>query len=79
MNNRSLTIRLDEELDLELDAACAATGRSRGEIDDAPAMTPGFSSQEADTSAAPTALWRRFVRGFWLPSELTAVRAHCAG
>lgn len=32
MNNRSLTIRLDEELDLELDAACAATGRSRGEI-----------------------------------------------
>ena len=32
MNNRSLTIRLDQELDLELDAACAATGRSRGEI-----------------------------------------------
>ena len=32
MNNRSLTIRLDQELDVALDAACAATGRSRGEI-----------------------------------------------
>ncbi|MEY4352147.1 MAG: hypothetical protein RLZZ609_388 [Cyanobacteriota bacterium] len=32
MNNRSLTIRLDEELEQDLDAACAETGRSRGEI-----------------------------------------------
>jgi metal-responsive CopG/Arc/MetJ family transcriptional regulator len=32
MNNRSLTIRLDEELEQELEAACAETGRSRGEI-----------------------------------------------
>ena len=32
MNNRSLTIRLDEELEQGLDAACAETGRSRGEI-----------------------------------------------
>jgi predicted transcriptional regulator len=29
MNNRSLTIHLDQGLDLELDAACAATGCSR--------------------------------------------------
>jgi metal-responsive CopG/Arc/MetJ family transcriptional regulator len=32
INNRSLTIRLDEELEQELEAACAETGRSRGEI-----------------------------------------------
>lgn len=32
MNNRSLTIRLDEELEQGLEAACAETGRSRGEI-----------------------------------------------
>ena len=30
MNNRSLTIRLDEELEQGLEAACAETGRSRG-------------------------------------------------
>ncbi|CRY91221.1 ribbon-helix-helix, copG family protein [Synechococcus sp. WH 8103] len=32
MINRSLTIRLDQELEKELEAACAATGRSRGDI-----------------------------------------------
>ena len=32
MKNRSLTIRLDDELEQELEAACAETGRSRGEI-----------------------------------------------
>lgn len=32
MNNRSLTIRLDEELEQGLEAACAVTGRSCGEI-----------------------------------------------
>ena len=32
MNNRSLTIRLDENLEQGLEAACAETGRSRGEI-----------------------------------------------
>jgi metal-responsive CopG/Arc/MetJ family transcriptional regulator len=32
MNNRSLTIRLDEGLEQELEAACTETGRSRGEI-----------------------------------------------
>jgi predicted transcriptional regulator len=32
MNNRSLTIRLDEELEQGLQAACTETGRSRGEI-----------------------------------------------
>lgn len=32
MNNRSLTIRLDEELEQGLEAACAESGRSRGEI-----------------------------------------------
>lgn len=32
MNNRSLTIRLDEELEQGLVAACADTGLSRGEI-----------------------------------------------
>lgn len=32
INNRSLTIRLDEELEQGLEAACAETGRSRGEI-----------------------------------------------
>jgi metal-responsive CopG/Arc/MetJ family transcriptional regulator len=32
MNNRSLTIRLDEGLEQELETACTETGRSRGEI-----------------------------------------------
>lgn len=32
MKSRSLTIRLEDELDQELDAACAATGLSRGEV-----------------------------------------------
>jgi len=32
MNSRSLTIRLDERLEQELEAACEQTGRSRGEI-----------------------------------------------
>lgn len=32
MNTRSLTIRLDEDLEQELQAVCAETGRSRGEI-----------------------------------------------
>jgi predicted transcriptional regulator len=32
MKNRSLTIRLDDDLEQELEAACAETGRSRGEI-----------------------------------------------
>ena len=32
MNNRSLTVRLDEELEQGLEVACAETGRSRGEI-----------------------------------------------
>jgi predicted DNA-binding protein len=32
INNRSLTIRLDEELEQRLEAACAETGRSRGDI-----------------------------------------------
>ena len=32
MNTRSLTIRLDEPLEQELERACAATGRSRGDI-----------------------------------------------
>ena len=32
MNSRSLTIRLDEGLEQELEAACEQTGRSRGEI-----------------------------------------------
>lgn len=32
MKSRSLTIRLEESLELELEAACAETGRSRGEI-----------------------------------------------
>ncbi|MEB3331584.1 MAG: ribbon-helix-helix protein, CopG family [Synechococcaceae cyanobacterium] len=32
MSNRSLTIRLDEGLEQELDAACSETGRSRGDI-----------------------------------------------
>ncbi len=32
MHNRSLTIRLDEELETELEVACAETGRSRSEI-----------------------------------------------
>jgi len=32
MNNRSLTIRLDEELEQGLETACTETGRSRGEI-----------------------------------------------
>jgi predicted DNA-binding protein len=32
MSNRSLTIRLDEELEQGLEATCAETGRSRGEI-----------------------------------------------
>ena len=32
MNNRSLTIRLDKELEQGLEAACAESGRSRGEI-----------------------------------------------
>lgn len=32
MNNRSLTIRLDDELEQGLEAACADTGRSRGDI-----------------------------------------------
>lgn len=30
--SRSLTIRLDDGLEQELEAACAQTGRSRGEI-----------------------------------------------
>ena len=32
MKNRSLTIRLDDDLEQELQAACAETGLSRGEI-----------------------------------------------
>lgn len=32
MNSRSLTIRLDEGLEQELEAACQQTGRSCGEI-----------------------------------------------
>ncbi|MGB5134198.1 MAG: ribbon-helix-helix protein, CopG family [Prochlorococcaceae cyanobacterium] len=32
MKNRSLTIRLDDDLEQELEAACAETGRPRGEI-----------------------------------------------
>ena len=32
IDNRSLTIRLDEELETELEVTCAETGRSRGEI-----------------------------------------------
>ena len=32
MNNRSLTIRLDKELEQGLEAACAESGRSCGEI-----------------------------------------------
>ena len=32
MNIRSLTIRLDEELEQGLEAACVDTGRSRGKI-----------------------------------------------
>jgi predicted transcriptional regulator len=32
MKNCSLTIRLEDDLDQELEAACAETGRSRGEI-----------------------------------------------
>lgn len=32
MNTRSLTIRLDEPLEQELERACTATGRSRGDI-----------------------------------------------
>ena len=32
MKSRSLTIRLEDELEQELQAACAETGRSRGEI-----------------------------------------------
>jgi hypothetical protein len=53
--------------------------RSGCKIDDAPAMTKGIPSQDADTGAAPTALLRRIVRRFWLPSETTAVRAHMRG
>ena len=32
MKSCSLTIRLEDDLDQELEAACAETGRSRGEI-----------------------------------------------
>jgi len=32
MKNRSLTIRLDDDPEQDLEAACAETGRSRGEI-----------------------------------------------
>ena len=32
MKNCSLTIRLEDDLEQELEAACAETGRSRGEI-----------------------------------------------
>lgn len=32
MKNRSLTIRLEDDLEQELEAVCAETGRSRGEI-----------------------------------------------
>jgi predicted transcriptional regulator len=32
MQSRSLTIRLDADLERELDAVCAETGSSRGEI-----------------------------------------------
>ena len=32
MKSRSLTIRLDDELEQQLEAVCAETGRSRGEI-----------------------------------------------
>jgi predicted transcriptional regulator len=32
MKSRSLTIRLDDDLEQQLEAACAETGRSRGEI-----------------------------------------------
>ena len=32
MKSRSLTIRLGDDLEQELQAACAETGRSRGEI-----------------------------------------------
>ncbi|MGB5136630.1 MAG: ribbon-helix-helix domain-containing protein [Prochlorococcaceae cyanobacterium] len=32
MNNRSLTIRLDDDLEQELEAACAEPGHSRGEM-----------------------------------------------
>lgn len=32
LTNRTLTIRLDEGLEQGLEAACAETGRSRGEI-----------------------------------------------
>ena len=32
MKRCSLTIRLEDDLDQELEAACAETGRSRGEI-----------------------------------------------
>ena len=32
MNNRTLTIRLDQGLEQGLEAACAEPGRSRGEI-----------------------------------------------
>ena len=32
MKSRSLTIRLEDDLEQELQAACAETGRSRGEI-----------------------------------------------
>lgn len=32
MRSRSLTIRLGNDLEQELEAACAETGRSRGEI-----------------------------------------------
>ena len=32
MKSRSLTIRLEDDLEQELEAACAETGRSRGEI-----------------------------------------------
>jgi len=32
MKARTLSIRIDDELDRELDRACAATGRSRGDL-----------------------------------------------
>jgi predicted transcriptional regulator len=32
MKSRSLTIRLEDDLEQELEAVCAETGRSRGEI-----------------------------------------------
>lgn len=32
MKNRSLTIRLDDDLEQELEAVCSETGRSRGDI-----------------------------------------------